>query len=74
MSKTYYRVSTKSPANKELNMPESPYLFTGGTFNTEAEAIKAALSYLSTGKFTSARVIKFETEVVQTYNKEEVQE
>ena len=70
----YYRVSTKSPANEALKMPESPYLFTGDSYKTEAEAIKAALFFLSTGKFTSARVIRFETEVVQTYNKEEVQE
>lgn len=69
----YYRVSTKSAENKELNIPESShYFYTGDTYKTEAEAIKAALLFLSCGRFTSARVIKFETEVVQTYNKEEV--
>ena len=75
MSKIYYRVASKDAGCERLNIPESKvYLYVGPKFDTEAEAIKAALSYLSTGKFTSVKVVRFITEVVQTYNKEEVQE
>lgn len=71
---TYYKVSTKTAENKELGIPEAQYyLYTGGGYDTESEATHAALLFLSTGKFASTRVVRFETKVIQTFNKDEVE-